>query len=93
MSELEAKEVAVMWIMHTQKGTFDFGYKAGEDPDPPKTQPVWMKDFKKKWDNPSDPVTFEFTLADEMYIQDALNYLYNGPANGINYPATEGDAV
>lgn len=89
MSNLPLDQVAVMWIMHTAKGTFDFGYKPGEDPPIFKKPPVWMKDFKKTWDNPQDPVTFEFTLSDEQYIQDALNYLYNGLAEDIKYPAEE----
>lgn len=89
MSKLDIKDVAIVWIMHTPRGTFEFGYKAGEDPVPFKKPPVWMKDFKKSWDNPADPVKFEFTLADEQYVQDAFNYLHNGPTEGIKYPAEE----
>lgn len=82
-------DIAETWTMHTPRGDFQFGYKAGEAPASFATQPVWMTDFKKKWDNPLDPVAFEFTLADESYVQDAFNYLYNGPATGIAYPAEE----
>lgn len=89
MSDLELKDVAELWIMHTPKGTFDFGFKAGEGPKLGGNKPVWMKDFKRTWDNPQDPVTFEFTLSDETYIQDALNFVYNGPAMGVDYPAEE----
>lgn len=89
--QLDLKDVATMWIMHTPKGTLEFGYKAGEDPPTPKTKPVWMDNFKKRWDNPSDPVMFEFTLSDETYIQDAINFLHNGPVEGIKYPASEDD--
>lgn len=85
--ELDREDVAVMWIMHTSKGTFDFGYKMGEAPEANGDKPSWMGDFKRKWDSPTDPVTFEFTLTDESYIQDAMNFLYNGPVNGIQYPA------
>jgi hypothetical protein len=76
------------WIMHTPKGDFEFGYKMGETPNFT-TKPVWMSNFKKSWDSPQDPVLFEFTLEDETYAQDAFNFLYNGPANGIAYPSTE----
>ena len=83
------KNIATMWIMHTPRGTFKFGYKIGEDPPTFNKKPVWMRRFEKHWDNPQDPIIFEFTLTDEQYIQDAFNYLYNGPAEGISYPAEE----
>lgn len=67
----------VIWKMHTPRGTFELGYKAGDDPKPLEKQPAWMKDFSKKWENPSDPLTFEFTLSDDNLIQDAIDYLYN----------------
>lgn len=73
------EEVAVRWIMHTPKGTFEFGYKVGEDPIVLKKKPVWMSKFARYWANPSAPVIFEFTLSDDSYIQEALNYLYNEP--------------
>lgn len=86
---MNSREIVTMWTMNTPKGSFDFGYKMGEGPAELKEKPVWMKDFKRTWDNPQDPVKFEFTLSDEQYAQDAFNYLYNGPANGIAYPAAE----
>lgn len=89
---LSKEDAAVIWIMHTPRGTFEFGYKAGEDPTPFEKPPIWMSDLSKKWDNPQDPVTFEFTLSDESYVQDAFNYLHNGPVNGISYPVEEGQS-
>jgi hypothetical protein len=86
---MSKSEIAVMWIMHTPRGTFDFGYKAGEAPPTFDKPPVWMGKFRKQWHRPQDPVIFEFTLTDEQYAQDAFNYLYNGPAEGIKYPVQE----
>ena len=75
--------------MHTPRGSFDFGYEIGQLPATFSETPVWMTNFTKKWVSPQDPVHFEFTLADEQYAQDAFNYLYNGPVNGIKYPVDE----
>jgi hypothetical protein len=87
---MSIKETIVeTWTMHTAKGTFDFAYPMDAVPTPFKKPAVWMKDFKKTWDNPQDPIHFEFTLSDEKYIQDALNYLYNGPQEDVAYPVEE----
>lgn len=81
--------IVEIWIMHTPRGDFEFGYKPGECPAPFKEAPVWMSNLKKHWDHPQGPITFEFTLTDDTYSQDAFNYLYNGPANDIKYPVQE----
>lgn len=70
-------EIVEIWTMHTKKGTFDFGYKMGEAPHIMPIQPSWMTKFSKKWDNPSDPIKYEFTLSSEDKIQAAIDFLYN----------------
>lgn len=70
-------QIAAIWTMITPKGAFDFVYKMGEDPVTPEERPIWMGDFSKKWENPTDPVAFTFTLTDEKYIQNAFDFLYN----------------
>lgn len=77
------------WTMNTPRGSFDFAYKADQTPALSGNKPVWMENFKRQWDNPQDPVHYEFDLKDESYVQDAFNFLYNGPANGIKYPGEE----
>ena len=81
--------IAEQWTMHTPKGSFDFAYPADRCPNLEGDRPVYMTKFKRTWDNPSDPIKYEFTLTDESYVQDAFNFLYNGPANGIKYPGVE----
>jgi hypothetical protein len=81
--------IAETWTMHTPRGSFDFAYPMGSAPVVFKKPPVWMTSFKKVWDNPQDPVHFEFTITDEQYVQDAFNYLYNGPVQAIKYPVDE----
>lgn len=86
---MSSEIIAEIWTMHTPKGTFDFAYPVGSAPALFEKPPVWMTNFKKSWDTPQEPIRFEFTLSDEKYVQDAFNYLYNGPVNDIKYPAEE----
>lgn len=81
--------LAETWTMHTPRGSFTFSYKAGEGPEVSGKKPIWMTKLNRTWDNPSEPIKFVFTLGDESYVQDAFNFLYNGPANGIKYPGEE----
>lgn len=77
MSELNKEDVAEIWKMiDPRKGTFEFGFKAGEAPPLTEKRPHWMLKFSRTWPNPSGPIIFLFTLK-EGYDQG-----YNDAKNG-----------